>query len=274
MSFSLYFKEGGLSLSCATLYNCRVKISVIIPDKNQSSAFLPNLRNVFLPYFDSLGITYDVLIVADGSSEEEWEILRKEMPSFPAHVKLLPDEGLKGKGNAIKKGFLAADGDYVLFFDADGATDIHVFDEMKKDLGKVDGMIASRDAKGSVYVKKQPFMRRLTHFGARMVVKMKFHMKGVKDTQCGFKCFRGKLAKEMARRQIIGGFAFDVEYLYFLYLNGYSIKEYPCAWTDDAEGSSVKGVSKTSRRFASDLKIIKKNKTNYILTPEEKEALC
>ena len=249
-----------------------MKLSVIIPDKNQSKTFLPNLRNVFLPYFDSLGITYDVLIVADGSNEEEWNILRNE--EFPGHVHLLDDDGLKGKGNAIKKGISSCDSDYVLFFDADNATDIHVFDLFKEDFGKVDAMIASRDVKGSKYAKKQPLMRRITHLGARMVVKMKFHLKGIKDTQCGFKCFRTKVAKVMASKQIITGFAFDVEYLYFLSLNGFKVKEYPCTWTDDAEDSSVKGVSMTSRNFYKDLKRIKKNKINYILNKEEREALC
>lgn len=249
-----------------------MKLSVIIPDKNQSNTFLPNLRNVFLPYFDGLGITYDVLIVADGSNEEEWNILRNEQ--FPAHVRLLEDEGLKGKGNAIKKGISYSDSDYCVFFDADNATDIHVFDLFLKDFGKMDAMIASRDIKGSKYGKKQPFMRRLTHWGARMVVKMKFNLKGIKDTQCGFKCFRTKVAKEMVKRQIIGGFAFDVEYLYFLSLNGFKVKEYPCLWTDDAEDSSVKGVRKTSSNFYKDLKRIKKNKKNYLLSEEERKALC
>lgn len=249
-----------------------MKVSIIIPDKNQSKTFLPNLWNVFLPYFDACGLTYDVLIVADGSNDEEWGILRKQ--NFPAHVHLLDDEGLKGKGNAVKKGILSSDADYVLFFDADNATDIHVFDDFKKDLGKVDAMIASRDVKGSKYAKKQPLLRRITHFGARMVVKMKFPKLGVKDTQCGFKCFRRAVAKEMAKRQIVMGFAFDVEYLYFLSLNGFKVKEYPCTWTDDAEDSSVKGVRKTSSTFAKDLKRIKKNKARYLLSKEEKEALC
>ena len=249
-----------------------MKLSIIIPDKNQSKTFLPNLRDVFLPYFDNLGITYDVLIVADGSNDEEWSILREQ--KFPAHVHLLDDEGLKGKGNAIRKGIMNADSDYVVFFDADNATDIHVFDEFAKDLGNIDAMIASRDAKGAKYAKKQPLMRRITHLGARIVVRMKFHMKGIKDTQCGFKCFRTKVAKVMASKQIVTGFAFDVEYLYFLTLNGFKVKEYPCLWTDDAEDSSVKGVSRTSRTFYKDLKRIKKNKKNYILTEEERKALC
>ena len=251
-----------------------MKLSIIIPDKNQSNVLLPKLKDAVLPYFDACGLTYDILIVADGSNEEEWAILRKEIPAFPAHVRLLDDDGLKGKGNAVKKGIEYADSDYVLFFDADMATDLSCFDEMKKDLGKVDCMIASRDAKGSHYAIKQPLKRRITHFGARMLIKLKFRLKGVKDTQCGFKCFRTNLAKEIAKRQIVTAFAFDVEYLYFFSLNGYSIKEYPCTWTDDATDSSVKGLSKTSKAFAADLKRIKKNKANYVLTEEERKALC
>ncbi len=251
-----------------------MKLSIIIPDKNQSNVLLPKLQEVVLPYFDDCGLTYDILIVADGSNEEEWAIMKEAARSFPAHVHLLDDEGLKGKGNAIKKGIEHANSDYVLFFDADMATDLSCFDEMKKDLGKIDCMIASRDAKGSRYALKQPLKRRITHFGARMLIKMKFHLKGVKDTQCGFKCFRTKLAKEIARRQIVTAFAFDVEYLYFFSLNGYSIKEYPCTWTDDAGDSSVKGLSRTSKTFAKDLGRIKKNKRNYLLSEEERKALC
>ena len=76
----------------------------------------------------------------------------------------------------------------------------------------------------------------------------------------------------MVKRQIISGFAFDVEYCYFLQLNGFKIKDIPCIWRNDPD-SSVK-VVKNSMKFMKDLRLIKKNKKNYILTPEEKEKLC
>ncbi len=248
-----------------------MKIALVIPTYNQSEKTLRNIKEKVLPYFDASGFTYSVLIEADHSSLEELAILKKGMESMPAHVRLDDYEDKKGKGWAVRKGFLNSEGDYALFFDADLSTDLHVFDLMKKDLGKYDAYIASRDVKGSLYTRKQPFKRKLTHYGARFVVKSMFHMKEVKDTQCGFKMFPLPLAKEMAKRQIAMGGAFDVEYLYFLHLNGKKIKEYPASWEDDPD-STIKDLSGASRKFYLELKAIKKNRRNYILEGGEGNA--
>ncbi len=246
-----------------------MKLSILIPAKNQSDKLSAHLLERILPYFDEQGIVYDVLICTDGGNEEELKKLQNHAKSFPAHVKLLPQEDIKGKGHAIKKAMLASDSDYVLFMDADLATDLKVFDLIKPELGKKDCFIASRDLKGSTYGQKQPFKRRLTHWGCRKVVSMKFHMKGIKDTQCGYKCVRNDIAKKLCALSIIDGFAFDVEMLYILYLNGYSIVELPCHWTDDPE-SSVGSAWQTTKRFYKDLGRIKKNRRNYVLAKEEK----
>jgi dolichyl-phosphate beta-glucosyltransferase len=100
---------------------------------------------------------------------------------------------------------------------------------------------------------------------------MRFHL-GYSETQCGFKLFRKDLAKALAKHQIIDGFAFDVEYLYFCHLNGFDIQEVPCEW-NDGEKSTIEKAAKTSMNFVGDMKRIKKNKKNYILTLEEKESL-
>lgn len=245
-----------------------MKVSIVIPAKNQSDKLAKHLRESILPYFDGTKIDYDVLICTDGGSEEEQRKLEDYAKDFPKKVILLPLENRKGKGHAVKKAILAADSDYVLFMDADLATDLHVFDLIQPDLGKKDCFIASRDMKDSKYGQKQPFMRRLTHWGCRKVVSMKFHMKGIKDTQCGYKCIRADIAKKACKLSIIDGFAFDVELLYILYLNGYQITELPCIWTDDPD-STVGSPLKTTMKFYKDLGIIKKNRKNYLFQKEE-----
>lgn len=239
-----------------------MKLSILIPAKNQSDKLSSHLKEKILPYFDAQGITYDVLICTDGGSEEEQRKLEEHAKDFPAHVHLLPLENVKGKGHAVKKSMLASASDYVLFMDADLATDLSVFDAMKPRLGQVDCLIASRDVKGSSYGQKQPFLRRLTHWGCRKVVSMKFHMKGIRDTQCGYKLVRTEIAKKVCNLSIIDGFAFDVELLYILYLNGCSIEEFPCHWSDDPD-SSVGSPWKTTKKFYHDLRLIKKNRKNY-----------
>lgn len=250
-----------------------MKLSVIFPCKDQTAKLLTNLREKGLPFFDSLGITYEFLIVSDGSNESQQKAMEEGVKSFPMQVKLLPYENHLGKGHNVQHGILEGDGDYFLFMDSDFATDLNVLKEMLKDLGKVDCMIASRHAKGSVIATPQGALRKLMGKVSRSLIRHRFKLP-LTDTQCGFKMFRKEPAKEIAKRQIIDGFAFDVEYLYFFALNGYSIKEYPCRWEDDSD-STISHPLKTSLRFSKDLKRIKKNRKNYILqkkTPTQKGA--
>ncbi|MDD6917641.1 MAG: glycosyltransferase [bacterium] len=240
-----------------------MKVSIVIPSYNQSEKLLKNLKEKILPFFDASGVTYSILIEADRSSKEQIALLQEGLLSLPGQVKLDRVEDKKGKGWAVKKGILHSEGDYVLFFDADLSTDLSVFTLMKKDLGKFDALVASRDAEGSVYSKKQPFKRRLTHWGAKTLIRWMFRIKEVHDTQCGFKAFRLPVAKAMVEKQLTMGSAFDVEYLYFLHLNGYSIQEYPAIWEDDPD-STLQGVVSSSKRFYKDLRAIKKNKKHYL----------
>ena len=91
-------------------------------------------------------------------------------------------------------------------------------------------------------------------------MKFKFHYS---DTQCGFKCIEAKFAKEMVKVQIVNRFAFDVEYLYIAKLNNVKPVEIPVIWSDD-RGSTVSPL-KSSIKFFKDMKVIKKNKANYLL---------
>ena len=240
-----------------------MKISVLLPIKNQSQMLLDNLKNKVLPYFDKCGFTYEVIICYDGSDQENQNNIIKALPKLPAHVRATPYEERCGKGHNVNKAVLASSGDYCLFMDADMATGLEVFDLMKPDLGKVDALIASRDIKGSVYINKQSFKRRMIHRLSKVVIRIKLHSRGIHDTQCGYKCFRTSLAKEMARRSIIDGFAFDAELLYILHLHECSIVELPCLWTDDPD-STVGSPFKTAKKFYADLIMIMKNRDNYI----------
>lgn len=249
-----------------------MKISVIFPVKNQSEKLIKHLKETGIPFYDSLGVTYDFLIVSDGSNEKNQALLEKAMEEMPLQVKLLPYEAKKGKGHNVNKGILAADGDYVMFMDADFATDLNAIKPILKTLPKYDCYVASRYAKESQMPIKAPFFRRLMSKVSRTLIKMKFHFSGLTDTQCGYKIFKTSIAKEMAKRQIIDRFAFDVEYLYFFSLNGYSIKEIPVIWTDDPQSTVGKPIQ-SSLEFMKDLRKIKANKKNYILSEAEKEGL-
>jgi dolichyl-phosphate beta-glucosyltransferase len=247
-----------------------MKLSIVIPVKNQSLKLLAHLREDLFPFFDGRGVTYEVLICSDASDEENQKILEDAMPSLPPSVRLLPYLTTKGKGHAVKRGLLEASGDFSLFFDADFATDLKAFDLLAPELGNYEAFIGSRNAKGAKILTKQGFLRRILHWGARSLVRAMFGLK-VHDTQCGFKLFRSDVGKALANHQRIDGFAFDAEYCYFLRLNGIRTLEVPVEWSDDPD-SSVKKPLKTSWNFYRDLRIIKKGRKTYILSEEEKKA--
>ena len=71
---------------------------------------------------------------------------------------------------------------------------------------------------------------------------------GIADTQCGFKLFRRDAADFVFGRQLLDGFAFDVELLYLARRGGYRIDEVPVNWMN-VEGSKV-GLGPGLRAFA------------------------
>ncbi len=249
-----------------------MKLSVIFPVKNQSEKLFRNIKEKALPYYGALGIPFEFIIVIDASDEENQKIAENEMKTMPDNVFLLPYENHPGKGHNVQKGILASNGDYCLFMDSDLATDIKITEKMLEDIDKYDCQIASRRIKGATIAVKQTVKRRFVSWGSRILIKGMFHL-GVHDTQCGFKLFKTDIAKVMAKKQIIDGFAFDVEYLYFLKINHFTVREVPCFWRDD-EDSTIKNATKTSIGFFKEMIKIKKNKKNYKLNEEERKELA
>ena len=150
--------------------------------------------------------------------------------------------------------------DYVLFMDADLSTDLSAIDEVIKHMGESQIIIGSRHMKNSKILTYQPLKRIVIGYGCRILVELKFHFHST-DTQCGFKAFKTDLAKKIITKQIINGFAFDVEYLYIAKLNGYNFVEIPVIWKNDRTSTVSKGASK---KFFKDMGLMKKNRHNYL----------
>ena len=247
-----------------------MKISFLFPEKDQGEKLIRHLNDTVLPFLDRQPIAYDVFICPNGCSQEEMAYLEEAKKDLPLQVRVLENVIPGGKGAGIKKGIVESQSDFVLFMDADLATDMEVFERFLPLLPQYDCLIASRDMPDSVYVQRQPFKRRLTHWLGRLIIKIKLRMP-FKDTQCGFKAYRTSVAKIMIRHQKFNGFSFDLEYLYFLTSNGFRYKEIGCKWKDDPDST----ISKKSVFFSfyKDLKQIKKNKKSYVMNEAEKQEL-
>lgn len=233
-----------------------MKISIIIPCYNEEKDIKSNVEEKVLPFLKKLPIEYELLLVNDGSKDKTQEVIETikgaKALGYPVN---------RGKGGAVKLGIEHSTGDYILFMDADLSTDLIAFDELVPLLGNYDLIIGSRHLKESKMPVKQPLIRRFVGKSCRIMVNTQYGFK-LKDTQCGFKAIKSEIAKFIAEKQIVNGFAFDVEYLYMAKLNNWSIKEIPVVWTNDT--STTVSVFKSSKQFIKDMRRIKKNKKNYL----------
>jgi len=206
-----------------------IYLSVVIPAHNEAERIGPTLEQV-LAYLGRQSYTWEVVVVDDVSHDATAEVVAAFQQREP-RLRLVQRSGKPGKGAAVQAGMLAARGRRVLFSDADLSTPI---EEAQKLLAAVENerydiAIGSRALPESDLRVRQPWYReamgRIFNLMVRVVA-----LHGFRDTQCGFKLFRGEVAQDLFRRQTITGFAFDVEILFIAVKRGLRVKEAPVTW--------------------------------------------
>jgi dolichyl-phosphate beta-glucosyltransferase len=214
----------------------RPRWSVVIPAFNEARRLPRHLAEV-VAYFDGRGEPYEVLVADDGSTDGTAEaaaaVARGHEP-----VRVLRAEANEGKGAAVRRGMLAAGGDYRLFTDADGATPIGEVKRLEAALmGGADLAVGSRalaDPSVSVVARRHRVAAgRAFHWIVQRLI-----VQGVVDSQCGFKAFTAAAAVDLFERLRTPGFGFDVELLLLARAAGYRVVEVPVNWTDQP-GSKV-----------------------------------
>lgn len=204
-------------------------LSIIIPAYNEQKRLKDTLDKVY-SYLGVQKYQWEVIVVDDGSCDKTQEAILNSDLNSGGKLLLLKNERNKGKGFSVKKGILAAKGEYILFSDADLSTPIEEFDELFLHIQSgYDIVIGSRSIQGAQVRVHQPFYREMMGKFFNFLVQL-FTLKGIIDTQCGFKVFRANVAKAIAKQLTIDGFAFDVEMLYLAQKKNYKIKEVPVIW--------------------------------------------
>jgi|SRR3989304_9777847 len=209
------------------------RLSVVIPAYNEASRIGRTLDRI-CGYMNGRDSLYDVIVVDDGSDDHTVRIVRDFMGRYPA-ISLLQNGVNRGKGYSVRRGILHSGGSYVLVSDADLSTPIEEIDRLYKALEDgYDIAIGSRALLESVILEEQPWYRQLMGKTFNKFVQG-IAVKGISDTQCGFKLFKGDAARAIFSRQRIDRFAFDVEALYLAKRMGFSIREVPVVWINSPD---------------------------------------
>lgn len=225
-----------------------MKYSIIIPTYNEEKRISKTIKKI-LEFLENKK-DFELIVVNDGSKDKTSQVVT----SFKdTNIRLLEFSPNHGKGFAVKQGMLNAKGEIILFSDADLSTPIEEFDKLLKYIKNFDIVIGSRSIKGANVVKHQPFYRELMGKIFNKIVRL-FTIKGIIDTQCGFKMFTQKAAKDVFSRTKINGFGFDVEALFIARKLGYKIKEVPITWIND-EQTKISPIKDSLKMFIEVLKV-------------------
>ncbi|MEA3488884.1 MAG: dolichyl-phosphate beta-glucosyltransferase [Candidatus Omnitrophota bacterium] len=228
-------------------------LSIVIPAYNEENRIGPTL-SLMHDYFFSRDYDHEVILVDDGSTDGTVPEAERSRFVSESRLKIVQNGVNRGKGFSVRNGIMNSRGEYVLICDADMSTPIEEMDKLAGYFHEgYDIVIGSRSIKGSDVRVRQPWYRERMGKTFNFLVKL-ILMGGIKDTQCGFKVFKGDIAREIAYDLRIDGFCYDVEMLYLAEKKGYRIKEVGIVW-DNSPQSKVKIMGSSLNMFFDLVKI-------------------
>lgn len=208
----------------------RCDITVVIPAYNEAKRLGSTLERA-VDYLSRRGVSYEILVVDDGSRDRTIEVAE----AFAGKgVRVIPHERNRGKGAAIKTGVLASQGAEVLLSDADSSTPIEEVEKLQRRLPEAPVVLGSRSVAGADIRQHQPFYRELMGKTFNRIIRIA-GVRGLNDTQCGFKLLRGDVAREVGAELTIDGFAYDVELVWLARRRGYQVVEVGVVWVDSPD---------------------------------------
>jgi dolichyl-phosphate beta-glucosyltransferase len=228
------------------------RLSVVVPAYNEQDCIAETLEKI-LSFLAAKPFDYEIIVVDDGSTDRTSDIVTKLRASIPK-MNLLKNDKNRGKGAAVRRGVLSANGDFVLFLDADFSTPIEEFDKFQPHLENgAHVVIGSRRERDSAILVRQPWYR--VYMGhtfsilARVLLAPPIH-----DFTCGFKCLEASAAKKIFGKQSLDDWSFDAEILHIAYKKKFQIMQVPVSWENHPD-SKVKIIESTIKAFWGIIKI-------------------
>lgn len=221
-------------------------LSVVIPTYNADVQILSTIGAI-ASHITSLSVPWELIVADDGSTDQTVPMV--EGLEF-ANVRVLKTRQNVGKGSAVRRGMLAARGEYVLLARADDTTPIAeaAWGLIPRLLCKLehegyDIAIGARVTSGAQETRRT-LAQRVVHRGLCWIMHSILHI-NVRDTQCGFTLFTREAARHLYSMQIMD-YSFDLEMLYLAARKGYKVAEVPLNWSD-APDANIASPQETQR---------------------------
>ncbi|CAO0803344.1 unnamed protein product [Mucor circinelloides] len=247
-----------------------LKLSCIVPAFDETKR-LPTMLKETVEYLEQqrnkdATYTYEIIIVDDGSRDNTVQVAMDFAEKQPnVDIRILALDKNRGKGGAVTQGMLSARGELCLMVDADGATQFSDLGKLIEDIKRIE-----KDGQGVVVgsrshlvtteaVVKRSFIRNFLMRGFHTLVYV-LGIRGIEDTQCGFKLFTRKSAQIIFPNMHVERWIFDIECLMIAQLQKMPISEVQVTW-HEIDGSKV-NLMMDSMKMAIDLLLIR---LNYVL---------
>jgi len=251
-----------LERRCIMEYNHGMELSIVVPAFEESKKIARDVEAA-AAFLAGNGFAGEIIIVDDGSKDNTSEVA--EGVKVPSEVtrKVIRYEPHRGKGYAVRTGMKESSGEYVMF--ADSGLCVPYEDVMRGlELLKTDTCDithGSRKMRGCHIEKPQSLYRRICSriFHWFVIYDMKIPAEFT-DTQCGFKMYKGDVARHLYGECITDGFTFDIEIIMRAQKEGYRIKEFPIDWTCDRD--SRLSPTRSSFRVLAELMAIRRALSN------------
>jgi dolichyl-phosphate beta-glucosyltransferase len=245
-------------------------LSIIIPAYNEEKRLPSTLKSIhtYMEQRVTWTSSYEILVVDDGSHDDTSLLVFKyAQKSRSTDIRLLKLFRNRGKGGAIARGMLVARGRLLLMADADNATRFSEIENLLSVFRMTDGfpsvmnenkvVIGSRaHLAHTEAVVKRSWIRNLLMKCFHSLVYL-LGVKGIGDTQCGFKLFTRRSARILFSQIHVEGWIFDIEILFLAQRLKMEITEIPVGWME-VNGSKV-NLIRDSIRMAFDLCILRLN---------------
>jgi len=244
------------------------QIAVIIPAFNEAARISPTLSSTAL-YLQEHFQDWVIWVVNDGSRDSTRQMVEDFAQSEP-RVKVHSLDRNRGKGCAVRNGVALTRAEKVLYMDADGAIPINQLEKLLPGLEEAHVVIGSKSfpSKGSIDFKwYRLLMGRIFNFFVRL-----FLIRGVRDSQCGFKLFRGDVARAIFKNQKVNGFSFDLEVLFLARLMNFTTREVSVKWSN-VSGSRINLIGDSLKMFVDIFRIRAIHKGNNLSIQEDASKL-